>query len=254
MRHLVLGFMCMVMLAGLAAADPDHTGHDPDVWFEFGQYDGDRQCTIFYYGDPMGEVVRFTGLGYDVTVGADLSYANISQYDVVVIPLTGPGAIGGYQADIESYVGEGGGLWIHQPGSTTGQLDYAPPGFDLFITAAGFCSPFSGNEIVEPGHPTMTGLTVADLPGRFDTIRTADLGGSYTLIAKGTGSCSIDTHCAGGGYIDGKVFLDTSNLSSQSGDPGSDDYVVNVVEWLCGGQEPTATESSTWGTIKSLYR
>ncbi|MBU1699540.1 MAG: hypothetical protein KJ970_13450 [Candidatus Eisenbacteria bacterium] len=254
MRHLVLGFLCILVLTGVAVAEPDHTGYDPDVWVNFEDNHANRECTVYFYNDPLNEVIRFTGLGYSVTVGSNLSFANISSYDVVVIPLVGPGFIASYQADLEAYVGGGGGLYIHQPGAATGALDYAPTGFGLYITAVGFCMPWDANAIVEPGHPTMDGLNAVDLPGRFDTIYTTNLGAGYTLIAQGTGTCATDVHCAGGLYSNGKVFLDTSNLSANSADPGSNQYVINVVEWLCGGGQPTPAESSTWGTIKSTYR
>jgi hypothetical protein len=241
-------------MTGIAAAEPDDSGYDPDVWHEFEDGYPSVPCTVYFYGDVLSEVSRFIGLGYDVTVGYDLSYANISEYDVLVIPWVGPGQIGGTQAAIEQYVGEGGGLFIHQAGATTtGMLDYAPAGFDFYITSVGYCYPFDVQTIVKPGHPTMAGLTWGDLPGRFDEIHIDDLGAGYTLIAEGAAGCEGDTHCAGGAYMDGLVFMDCSNLSAYSMDPGSDQYIINVVDWLCTGGG-TAVESATWGAIKSHFK
>ncbi|MBM3318400.1 MAG: hypothetical protein FJY75_11170, partial [Candidatus Eisenbacteria bacterium] len=47
-------------------------------------------------------------------------------------------------------------------------------------------------------------------------------------------------------------FADLSNLSYASGDPGSDQYVINVLGWLCEGGASPADES-TWGAVKSVF-
>jgi hypothetical protein len=99
----------------------------------------------------------------------------------------------------------------------------------------------------------MAGLTYVDLPGRLDEIHTDDLGAGYTLIAEGAAGCEGDTHCAGGPYMDGLVFMDCSNMGVNSADPGSDQYIINVVDWLCTGGG-TAVESATWGAIKSHFK
>jgi hypothetical protein len=198
MRAAIGLLLGVFLVTGVAIAEPDHTGSDPDVNHEFTGGYPDRECTVYWYpGDLWNEVGRFIGLGYDITVGGDLSYANISNYDVLFIVGTGPGVIGAY--------------------------------------------------------PTMAGLTYVDLPGRFDEIHTDDLGAGYTLIAEGAAGCEGDVHCAGGLYGDGVVFMDCSNMGVNSADPGSDQYCINVVEWLCtaGG---TAAEQTTWGAIKSHFK
>ena len=244
---LLLGtFLC----AGVASAY-DNTGADPSNSFEFETYPG-RSCTVYMYGDPMGESARFTGLGYIVTTGFDLSLANISNYDLVLIPCVGPGVIAGFAGDLDTYVAGGGGLFIHQP-NHLGVVDYAPAGFACEVTDTWWCEPYDANTIVDPTHPTMAGLTDPDLAGRFDTMPVGLLGTGYTLVAEGAMQCAGHTCCAAGCYGEGHVFLDAANLSSASGDPGSDAYVINVFEWLCaGGVTPTGEE--TWGKVKSVFR
>jgi hypothetical protein len=161
--------------------------------------------------------------------------------------------IGGFQADIDQFVNGGGGLWIHQP-SAVGLVDYAPSGFDFYVLSTRWCDPYSLNVITQPGHPTMAGLSNDDLPGRFDTVRLTSLGPGYTHVtAVGGGVCNTDMHSAAGELGFGAVFADLSNLSALSADPGSDEYVLNVTNWLCTAG-PIPTEEVTWGRVKSLYR
>jgi hypothetical protein len=239
-----------LLLLGGVASGVDNTGYDPSQNHEW-VVQPTRQCSVFMFGDAMGEASRFSALGFIVTVGADLSYANISQYDVVVIPLVAPGVIGGWQGDIEQFVDGGGGLFIHQP-NAIGLIDYAPTGFEFTETNNFWCDPPDQNQIVDTAHPTMAGLANADLAGRFDQVSIGALGTGYGLIAKGIGACENDVCCAGGCYGAGRVFLDLSNLSSGSIDPGADLYVVNVLDWLCDGGASPATET-TWGAVKSAF-
>jgi hypothetical protein len=245
---LALGLMFTVQ----AWAETDNTGADTSVWHEFGTREL-QPCDVYVYGDAMDESGRFSQLGYNVTVGYDLSYANISNYGVVVLPLVGPGTITQYAADIEQYVNNCGGLFIHQP-NDYGTVDYAPPGFEFTVTDVWWCEPPDQNTIVDPSHPTMTGLSDIDLPGRFDTVPISTLGSGYSLLAQGVGACANDVAAAAGTYGQGRVFMDVSNLSPYSIDPGSDQYVINVLDWLCSGCGPTAVEEVSWGSIKSIYR
>lgn len=251
MRRLSIALLLLASVVLPAFAEINEHGSDPLIQNQYGTRD-QRDCTVYMYGDPIGEAARFIALGYQVTVGNDLSYANISQYDVLVLPIVAPGSIPGAQATITQYVQAGGGLWIHQP-STPGTVDYAPPGFDFTVTSTIWCGNFSDNTIVDAGHPTMTGLDDAALPGRFDSAPVAQLGAAYTLTARGTGACTGDVHSAAGNYGDGQVFMDLANCGYNSGDGGSDQYVINVLDWLCAGG-PTPVEESSWGQIKTTYR
>jgi len=149
------------------------------------------------------------------------------------------------------FVSNGGGLYIHQP-SVLGTIDYAPSGFEFTVEDIFWCDPEEDNVIVTPGHPTMAGLIPADLSGRYDTVFTSSLGSGYTLLAEGTGACDDHVQSAAGTFGGGRVFTDFGN-NSGSAAPGSDLYLTNLFDWLCmGGSTPT--ESTTWGTIKGLFR
>ncbi len=238
-------------LFGGAARAVDDTGTEADLTYEYEQHQL-RDCTVYLYPtDGMGEVARVQSLGYSVTVGGDLSFANISQYDVLWLALVGPGVAGGAQSDIELFVNNGGGLYIHQPNGF-GTIDYAPSGFEFTVSDVLWCDPEENNTIVTPGHPTMFGLSPADLVGRYDTVFTSSLGSGYTLLAEGTGACDDNVQSAAGTFGAGRVFADLGN-SGGSASPGSDMYLTNLFEWLCvGGSTPT--ESTTWGEIKGLFR
>jgi len=250
MRATLVLVVSLFLLPALASALDDR-GIDPDVSNVFG--DGvARECAVYFYQDPMTESGRVGGLGFDVTVGGDLSYANISNYDVLFLPLVAPGAITDYHDDIEMFVGGGGGLYIHQV-NVVGTIDYAPPGFEADIDNNFWCLPPEANTIVNPGHPAMSGLVDADLPGRFDGVPVAGLGEGYVLLATGTGTCVDDMHCAAGCYGEGHVFFDCSCIGANSSIPGSDAYVVCVFNWLCE-EAPSPAESTSWGQLKSIFQ
>ncbi len=146
----------------------------------------------------------------------------------------------------------GGGLYIHQP-NAAGVIDYAPPGFEFTVADIFWCDPPDQNTIVQPGHPTMAGLNDVDLPVRGDSVFDSALGAGYMITAVGVGSCSSHVHSAAGTYGDGRVFMDLANCSPNSIDPGADQYLINVIDWLCQ-EGPIASEAATWGRVRSLYR
>jgi hypothetical protein len=228
----------------------DNTGRDTIIHQDLFQHP-DRQCSVFLYLDAMGEEDRIESVGFTVTTGGDLSYANISAYDVVIIPLVGPGVIGGFQSDLETFVSGGGGLWIHQP-NAVGAIDYAPAGFEFSVFDYFWCEPPDANVIVDAAHPTMAGLSNVDLPGRFDRVSVGALGSGYGLVAQADTICYDDIHCAAGCFGAGRVFTDLANLSPFAIDPGSDSYIVNVIEWLCEG-EPSPADETTWGAVKNAF-
>jgi len=124
----------------------DDTGTSSEYSYEYQQLP-DRECSIYLYpSDGMSEAARIRSLGYEVTVGGNASYGVISQYDVLMISLVGPGSCP-YAADIEQFVNEGGGLIIHQPNGL-GTVDYAPPGFEFVIADNFWCDPPYANTIV----------------------------------------------------------------------------------------------------------
>jgi hypothetical protein len=222
-----------------------------------------QPCTVLWFGEDIGdEIPRLTGLGLSITHTfnpADLSAANLANYNVLVIAHTGPGVIGGSQAAIEAFVSANHGLLIEQP-NTVGVLDYAPTGFGVNIVddcwCGGHADPTScltldyNGTIVNGAHPITSGLVDGDLSGDFDSA--ANLGGSYSVLAHNT-VCTNNPSLAAGTLGTGRVVFETGLASNFAFVTGSDAYWARLFEWLCvGSQTPTA--DPTWGRLKVLYR
>jgi hypothetical protein len=247
----------VLLLANVStvSASPNPIGLDPQINHQVSPPVIQLQpCSVLWFGNDVENTSFLSRLGLSFTVTsnpADLSAANLANYDVLVIAYTGPGVIGAHQADIASFVSANNGLLIHQP-NTVGALDYAPAGFGVTITDVCWCGTcaFNDAEIVNGAHPITSGLTNADLSGDFDSA--SSLGAGYTLLARNT-VCTNNAALAAGTFGTGRVAFETGFPAIASIDSGSDAYWARLFEWLCvGSQTPTA--EPTWGRLKVLYR
>lgn len=211
-------------------------------------------CNCLWFGTAStGEIARLNGLGLFVTQTfnpADLSVANLSNYQVLVVAYTGPGVIGAQQAAIQAFVTSGGALLVHQP-DAVGVTDYTPAGFDVNIANVYWCTAGTDyfGHIVNGAHPIMAGLADADLSGSFDLV--GGIGPSYTVLAVNA-SC-LDPSVAAGTLGTGRVAFEDGNVSPAAFVPGSNLYWVNLFAWLCTGS-PVPTHRHTWGELKTAYR
>lgn len=211
-------------------------------------------CPVLWYGSVFSnEVTRFAGLGYSITTTlnpADLAFANLVNYSILVIAYTGPGVLAPEQTDIQTFVLAGHSLLIHQP-NAAGLMDYTPAGFDVQINNAAWCN-FPANAtatIVNAAHPITTGLADADLSGAFDFV--GSLGPLFTVLTKSV-ACG-DPALAAGTLGGGRVVFDDGFGATTATLPGTDSYWANMFFWLCtGGAVPA--QHNTWGHLKTLYR
>lgn len=211
-------------------------------------------CRILYYpnhGHPESlDRVRLNSMGYDVTAaqGLDaLAFANLQEYDVLVTFLVGPGQIDSRQADIDAFVAAGGALYIHQPGAV-GTIDYAPTGFAVEITSAGFPNCGNDNCLTDVVHPITAGLVDGDLTRTYDEV--GAVGGGYTDILARNCTC-LTPSLAVGAHGAGVVAFDVGNLAH--GTPTADAYVVQLFDYLCTGG-PVPAQALEWGGVKATFR
>jgi hypothetical protein len=190
-------------------------------------------CDILWFGlDIANEVSRYRGLGFDIVHTedpAEVNLANLADFDVLTLSVTGPGVLGGVQADIEAFVNEGHGLHVHQP-NAVGALDYMPADFDISIADYWFCDQqYVSATIVDSTHPVTTGLADADLSGDGDLV--GSIGSGFQLLAENV-VCG-DPALAAGTSGAGRVVFETGNGGDNSVLPGSDAYWTRLFTWLC---------------------
>jgi len=213
-----------------------------------------NQCFMLWFGpESPSEISRLQALGFNITQTinpADITTANLANYRVLVINLTGPGVLDPAQPSIQNFVSAGGGLLIHQP-NALGLTDYTPTGFDVVITSPFWCN-FDANalgHIVDGSHPITAGLLDSDLSGAFDLV--GSLGPGFQVLARSL-DCG-DPALAAGTLGSGRVAFEDGNASPQAQYPGSNSYWGNLLSWLCSAG-PTPTRGSTWGSVKAIYR
>jgi hypothetical protein len=181
---------------------------------------------------------RLAGLGYNVTATAnagDLTRANLQGYCALWIDVgVNPSDYASQASEIRDWVSfDGGGLLVVQPSITGANVSVFPPGYEVTI----FNTWWPGNEnatIVYPSHPMVFGLSNAALSGNFDWVRSQDIGNLWDIIAVDAETPS-DIALLAGGFGNGRLAFCTGNFGAISADPGSDQFVVQMVDWLCSG-------------------
>jgi hypothetical protein len=256
-QMILLSILLILVSGGTAVAEINNSGEDPANPLEFSSGNFSRDdCSILYFAEATAsssDFDRFIGLGLEMTHctnPAEMTLEYMLGFHVVIIYLAGTDELAGQATAIEQFVSVGGSLYIHQP-NAAGEVMYAPAGFEIFIENPGWCNyPSSdyGPCIIDAGHSLMSGFTNDDLGGDFDLV--GELGAGYTVHA--INCVCEDPAVASGEFGSGLVVFDTSNFGGSHAP--SAEYVLNMIDFLCLGQGTTATESETWGGLKSLYR
>jgi hypothetical protein len=246
------------LLGGMSSAEIDTEGYDPSVAPVFptssSKLDG---CNVLYYSEreelSVPEISALQSLGLNVTGSSnpvEMTLEYLLGFNVLVLAFVPPGELTAQAAAIEQFVSVGGSLYIHQPAGQ-GDATYGPPGFEVSILSNAWCT-YPGPDvwacIIDPSHPLVTSFTNDDLGGALDWV--GDLGSGFSIVAE---SCVChDPAIAAGEYGDGLVVFDTTYLASVASPHG--DFIVHFFTYLCEGQGPVATESTTWGSVKSFFR
>jgi hypothetical protein len=201
-------------------------------------------------------VDRLTGLGYPVfTIPANSDLEVLLGYSLVILPVGHSNAnnhdtFAGLAADYIAYVSSGGGLWVGQPNP------FGMPGNEATITWVPYLltlhSGYANNDcppiIVDPGHCITEGLPGVQFSFPGDTV--LDMGPEWEVLVEGstTGLPGVLFATSGAGNI--LVELTHPGLGSIC--PPDDEALDRYVMCTMGGV--VATESTTWSTVKTLYR
>ena len=228
--------------------------------FDSGQMGAARPLTsipvsILIYKPHLDTGDRLRGLGYDVTDtfdAFDLTRSNLQNYDVLWID-AGNGVQWNptLRAEIQPWVAEdGAGLVFTQP-DDAGKVELFPPGFEVTVYDDGWPGwPGSGGHavIVDGSHPITTGLGDMDIAGNGDWVWKDDTGPSWDIL--GVDELLPDDVVAllAGEYDEGRMVFNTGNYSSQSSDPGTDQYVIQLLTWL-SQKEPPPQPCSAAATV-----
>jgi hypothetical protein len=212
------------------------------------------ECLILYFAAFITEdFQRIMDLGYNATYSSDvgdLTSLNLAGYDALVVWNTGPGLIGDQRAEIAAFVSAGGSLFIHEPDA--GICDYVPDGFEIGVAGSDWChepTPDYWSCITDFNHPITNGLSNGDLTASWRLV--AYLGPEYTVLTR---NCvCLDPALAVGVYGSGRILMDTGYFSPHTLVPGSDTYIMRLLDYLCR-EIGVEVDERSWGSIKAGYR
>ena len=263
MRKLLFAALAVVMVTTAFAMSGDYqdvvTPQDPYTW------DGQLPANVLVIQDQWGwgfnthvEIMNAYGVAYDIINSGQIAAHDFYQYDKILTVGQQPDAyyyaIEDNRQKFEDYMNDGGCCSFE----TANYFGYP----NEFITwPGGFMAPINGSsnslQIDDTAHPLMTDpntVTSAELQNwnySAHGIHT-NLPGSYvsvltTLDGNPTGSCAGSFEFGVGG-----AAISNQPLEWGHGFGYSSDYVPNFDLYECG--DPLATESTSWGSVKSLYR
>ena len=214
--------------------------------------------SVLYFGTYEDTATRLEDLGYNVTSTtnvSDLTRSNLNNYKVLFVDVgTDPSMYASGASEIQEWVFlDGGGLLVVQPHVNGAVITAYPPGFEVKITCR--ChgpAPYAAT-IVDPMHAIVQGLTNADLPGDFDSVDQTDIGPSWDIIAVDA-VVTNEVALLAGEYGAGRLAFSTGNFRPVSYDPGSDCFLIHLLDWLGARLRPTTYDVYLWTDLTEPVR
>lgn len=192
-------------------------------------------------GPAFADRVEF--LGFSVlrwTSPDQVTASSLAGVDVLFVYSGVEREIVGKDAIIADWVFLGNGLIVEQP-NRSGNITILPPGLNIFITSQSFDGSGTGPDPVRAvhitslgaTHPIMFTLTDADISENFDTIFTSDVSSSFDIL--GVQATNNDlVAVAAAVFGEGRVVFHTGNTAPISFSPGSDQYLIQMINWAVG--------------------
>ena len=200
--------------------------------------------SILIYYPHLDTPERLQGLGYTVaetTNGGELNQENLRNYDVLWIDVDGTYYGAAAVEEIQAWIAEdGGGVILVQP-NYPGPTLLFPPGSEVTvydIVPPGFPSQVPWMTIIDSSHPSTEGLGDRDIGNNYDWVWWDDIGPSWQVLGVDESMPDDVVGLIAGEYGAGRMVFNTGNFSSQSGNKGSDQYVIQLLSWLSQKEPP----------------
>ncbi len=201
-------------------------------------------------------ITRIGALGYSITtIPVDSGLETLLNYSLVILPVShaAPATYSifdGLASDYHTYVNLGGGLWIGQANpygmpNDQAQITWVP--YELTLSVwydYADCPPV----IVDATHCITEGFPNTTFSFPADTVES--YGPEWQVLCQGpaTGRPSVMFAI----YGSGSVLVELCHPSPSSGCPVDDAALNQYVICTTGGV--TGLESSSWSSVKTLYR
>jgi hypothetical protein len=261
MKKVLFFGLALAMATTAFAADNSSVGNS-QVLVQPTQVDGSLPTNVLLIMDQYGwgftsvtDILNNAGVSYTIINSGQIGSTSFAGYDKIITPGQQPDnfyyAIQSNTAKFEDFMNAGYCISFETANYFGGANE--------FITwPGGFQSPNNGGSnalnIDDANHPLLAGVNNAELQNwNFSAhgVHT-NLPGNYwsalSTIDGGAGSCAGSFDFGGGG-----AAVANQPLEWGYGFGYSQVYVPNFYLFECGGG-PVATESTTWGAVKALYR
>lgn len=225
-------------------------------------WEGEQPANFLLIQDQQGwgfntwiEILNNNGVPYDVINSGSIGATDFGPYDKILTPGQQPDnfyfAIQNNQAKFEGYMGEGGCVTFE----TANYFGYPN---EQITWPGGFMAVINGGsntlQVDTYDNCLMEGVNEAELQGwnySAHGIHTNLPGGHVSVLTTLDGS--PNGSCAGWFPLgSGGAFITHQPNEWGYGFGFSPNYVPNLALCTCG--EPTATETTSWGSVKALYK
>ncbi len=192
---------------------------------------------------------RLENLGYHVTIASDfgmLSADSLCDYDLLLIDVPYDPNLNDFGTVIDDYLSRGGGVILLQT-NRIGEVSILPPGFELYVSDTLWPEwpQRPGPVNILESNPVTYGLTGSDIPGNFETVYLSDLGSLWDVLAVDSDHPDLAVLLSGN-FGEGKLVYLSGNIALNSIAPGSDKFLVNMINWVkSSGCNPTGIEENT---------
>lgn len=258
-RITLLASLLALLTAPALAADRNQDGVDDAATSDlvFGDLDiGDIALVDTGDYSVSQYLLRLGGLGYTVdTIPPSSNFEDLSNYSLVILPV-GHGNAGNYATfaaladDYIAYVASGGGLWVGQPnpfGMPGNEADISWVPYALRLSS-GYNNTDCPTVTVDDTHCITMGLPNTNFSTAGDTV--VEMGPEWTVLAVGPVTGNPGTMVASHGS--GKILVELTHPAMGSVCPMDDAALDRYVTCTIGGV--VARESTSWGSVKALYR
>ena len=201
--------------------------------------------SILIYKPELDTGERLQSLGYTVTETFDtfdLYRSNLQEYDILWMDVgSGPQWNPTLVAEMQPWVAEDGGGLIYTQPNDEGEVELFPPGFEVTVYdhfPPGYPSVTPWMVVQDGTHPITQGLADVDIGNNFDWVWWDDIGPSWQVLGVDESMPEDVVGLIAGEYGAGRLVFNTGNFGSQSSDPGSDQYVIQLMTWLSQKEPP----------------
>jgi hypothetical protein len=183
---------------------------------------------------------RISGLGYPITnwtTPSQISLDALNGVDVLYVATANAFRLSEHAGLIAQWVELGNGLILEQP-NVEGPVAIMPPGLGVSVFSRSYDGSQSMDDpvraiLITPAgadHPITAGLSTASLTGNADRVRRADVSVNFDIL--GVQITNPDyVALAAATYGDGRVVFHTGNIDPLSHNPGSDQYLRQMLDW-----------------------